>query len=142
MGSTWATHSDPHRQFLIGLSVIPSVAFPSCGPCLEQPDEEHSNQLKTLISRYFEEEEEEVETVKDKQESEPGQTQVSATPLGTIPKAKDRPIPAWLKISWAAWGLILCDGHHGGSHEVTWLSSNSFGTGRTKFAVTSACSCP
>ncbi|XP_055482593.1 ATP-dependent DNA helicase Q4 [Psammomys obesus] len=53
-----------------------SVAFPSCGPCLEQPDEEHSNQLKTLISRYFEEEEEEVETGKDKQEPEPGQTQL------------------------------------------------------------------
>ncbi|XP_064443705.1 ATP-dependent DNA helicase Q4 isoform X1 [Mirounga angustirostris] len=33
-----------------------SVAFPSCGPCLEQPDEERSARLKALLSCYFEEE--------------------------------------------------------------------------------------
>ncbi|XP_054446576.1 ATP-dependent DNA helicase Q4 isoform X3 [Pteronotus mesoamericanus] len=33
-----------------------SVAFPSCGPCLEQPDEDRSTRLKALLSHYFEEE--------------------------------------------------------------------------------------
>ncbi|XP_050001239.1 ATP-dependent DNA helicase Q4 [Alexandromys fortis] len=49
-----------------------SVAFPSCGPCLEQSDEDRSSQLKTLLSHYFEEE----ETVKDEQGPEPGQNQL------------------------------------------------------------------
>ncbi|XP_023579664.1 ATP-dependent DNA helicase Q4 isoform X2 [Octodon degus] len=55
-----------------------SVALPSCGPCLEQPDEERSAQLKTLLSCYFEEEEEEEKEghVKDKQSTEPGQVQL------------------------------------------------------------------
>ncbi|XP_068839458.1 ATP-dependent DNA helicase Q4 isoform X3 [Capricornis sumatraensis] len=35
-----------------------SVAFPSCGPCLEQPDWERSSRLKALLSHYFEEESE------------------------------------------------------------------------------------
>ncbi|XP_054548763.1 ATP-dependent DNA helicase Q4 [Talpa occidentalis] len=34
-----------------------SVAFPSCGPCLEQADQERSARLKALLGRYFEEEE-------------------------------------------------------------------------------------
>ncbi|CAH6791102.1 ATP-dependent DNA helicase Q4 [Phodopus roborovskii] len=51
-----------------------SVAFPSCGPCLEQADEERSNQLKTLLSHYFEKVEE--EDVKDHQGPEPGQTEL------------------------------------------------------------------
>ncbi|XP_005086063.2 ATP-dependent DNA helicase Q4 isoform X2 [Mesocricetus auratus] len=51
-----------------------SVAFPSCGPCLEQADEDRSNQLKTLLSHYFEEEEE--EAVKDEQGPEPGQSEL------------------------------------------------------------------
>ncbi|CAO2601871.1 ATP-dependent DNA helicase Q4 [Lemmus lemmus] len=49
-----------------------SVAFPSCGPCLEQSDEERSSHLKTLLSHYFEVE----ETVKDEQGPEPGQNQL------------------------------------------------------------------
>ncbi|KAL6081270.1 hypothetical protein STEG23_037551 [Scotinomys teguina] len=49
-----------------------SVAFPSCGPCLEQSDEERSNHLKTLLSHYFEEE----ESVKDEQGPEPGQNEL------------------------------------------------------------------
>ncbi|XP_006241868.1 ATP-dependent DNA helicase Q4 isoform X3 [Rattus norvegicus] len=55
-----------------------SVAFPSCGPCLEQSDEGHSNRVKTLVSYYFEEEEEEEEeeTMKDTQDPKPGQTQL------------------------------------------------------------------
>ncbi|KAM6171553.1 ATP-dependent DNA helicase Q4 isoform 2-T2 [Erethizon dorsatum] len=55
-----------------------SVAFRSCGPCLEQPDEERSAQLKALLNRYLEEEEEEEEEgdVKDKQSPEPGQAQL------------------------------------------------------------------
>lgn len=44
--------------------------------------------MKTLVSYYFKEEEEE-ETMKDTQDPKPGQTQVSATPLRTIPKARD-----------------------------------------------------
>lgn len=43
--------------------------------------------MKTLVSYYFEEEEE--ETMKDPQDPKPGQTQVSATPPRTIPKARD-----------------------------------------------------
>ncbi|XP_069847760.1 ATP-dependent DNA helicase Q4-like isoform X1 [Dipodomys merriami] len=51
-----------------------SVAFPSCGPCLEQPDQERNTRLKALISHYFEEDEE--EGVEEEQGSEPGQAQV------------------------------------------------------------------
>ncbi|XP_033616686.1 ATP-dependent DNA helicase Q4 isoform X2 [Fukomys damarensis] len=53
-----------------------SVAFPSCGPCLEQPDEERSARLKALLSCYFEEEEEEEEGCVDRQSPEPGQAQL------------------------------------------------------------------
>lgn len=56
------------------MCLIRSVAFPSCGPCLEQADEDRSNQLKTLLSHYFEEEEE--EAVKDEQGPEPGQSEL------------------------------------------------------------------
>ncbi|KAG8515409.1 ATP-dependent DNA helicase Q4 [Galemys pyrenaicus] len=35
-----------------------SVAFPSCGPCLERADEDRSARLKALLRSYFEEEEE------------------------------------------------------------------------------------
>ncbi|XP_051827218.1 ATP-dependent DNA helicase Q4 [Antechinus flavipes] len=31
------------------------VAFPNCGPCMEHADEERSDQLKSLLTRYFEE---------------------------------------------------------------------------------------
>ncbi|XP_072458865.1 ATP-dependent DNA helicase Q4 [Notamacropus eugenii] len=31
------------------------VAFPNCGPCMEYVDEERSDQLKILLTRYFEE---------------------------------------------------------------------------------------
>uniref|UniRef100_A0A5F8GPB0 DNA 3'-5' helicase n=1 Tax=Monodelphis domestica TaxID=13616 RepID=A0A5F8GPB0_MONDO len=31
------------------------VAFPNCGPCMEHVDEERSDQLKALLTRYFEE---------------------------------------------------------------------------------------
>lgn len=65
----------------------PSVAFPSCGPCLEQPDLDRSAQLKALLSCYFKEEEKEEEGVEE-QGPEPGQVQVSAAPLGVICKAK------------------------------------------------------
>ncbi|XP_015426854.1 PREDICTED: ATP-dependent DNA helicase Q4 [Myotis davidii] len=33
-----------------------SVAFPSCGPCLEKPDDDRSTRLKALLGHYFEEE--------------------------------------------------------------------------------------
>ncbi|XP_048949148.1 ATP-dependent DNA helicase Q4 isoform X2 [Canis lupus dingo] len=54
-----------------------SVAFPSCGPCLEQPDEERSTRLKALLSGYFEEEEEEGPGgSEDEQGLEPGQEKI------------------------------------------------------------------
>lgn len=54
-----------------------SVAFPSCGPCLEQPDMDRSAQLKALLSCYFEEEEEEKEEGGiEEQGPEPGQVQL------------------------------------------------------------------
>nr|XP_040149367.1 ATP-dependent DNA helicase Q4 isoform X4 [Ictidomys tridecemlineatus] len=54
-----------------------SVAFPSCGPCLEQPDMDRSAQLKALLSCYFEEEEEEREEGGiEEQGPEPGQVQL------------------------------------------------------------------
>lgn len=56
----------------------PSVAFPSCGPCLEQPDEERSARLKALLSGYFEEEG--PGGTEDEQGPEPGQASVSASP--------------------------------------------------------------
>ncbi|KAM4865342.1 ATP-dependent DNA helicase Q4 [Thomomys bottae] len=51
-----------------------SVAFPSCGPCLEQPDEECSTQLKALLSHYFEEDKE--EGMKEEPRLEPGQARL------------------------------------------------------------------
>ncbi|XP_054981821.1 ATP-dependent DNA helicase Q4 isoform X8 [Sorex araneus] len=48
-----------------------SVAFPSCGPCMEQPDQERSSRLKALLSCYFEEE---VPGVSEEEQGpEPGQ---------------------------------------------------------------------
>nr|XP_035961662.1 ATP-dependent DNA helicase Q4 isoform X2 [Halichoerus grypus] len=46
-------------------------AFHSCGPCLEQPDEERSTRLKALLSCYFEEEGS--GGTEDEQGPEPGQ---------------------------------------------------------------------
>ncbi|KAF6100893.1 RecQ like helicase 4 [Phyllostomus discolor] len=51
-----------------------SVAFPSCGPCLDQPDEDHSARLKALLSHYFEEESPEVS--EEAQGPEPGQVEL------------------------------------------------------------------
>ncbi|KAM5211084.1 ATP-dependent DNA helicase Q4 isoform 3-T3 [Hipposideros larvatus] len=48
-----------------------SVAFPSCGPCLEQPDEERSASLKALLGHYFHEEG--PGDMHDEQGPEPGQ---------------------------------------------------------------------
>ncbi|KAL4690204.1 hypothetical protein H8957_004129 [Semnopithecus entellus] len=56
-----------------------SVAFPSCGPCLEQQDEERSTRLKALLGRYFEEVEEEAQELggmEDTQGPEPGQARL------------------------------------------------------------------
>ncbi|XP_058421163.1 ATP-dependent DNA helicase Q4 [Diceros bicornis minor] len=52
-----------------------SVAFPSCGPCLEQPDEERSTRLKALLSHYFEEEEA-GEGLGGMEDPEPGQARL------------------------------------------------------------------
>uniref|UniRef100_A0A2K5CWV4 ATP-dependent DNA helicase Q4 n=1 Tax=Aotus nancymaae TaxID=37293 RepID=A0A2K5CWV4_AOTNA len=64
-----------HRAF----QAFHSVAFPSCGPCLEQQDDERSTRLKDLLSRYFEEVEEEAHGpggMGDTQEPEPGQARL------------------------------------------------------------------
>ncbi|XP_063525305.1 ATP-dependent DNA helicase Q4 isoform X6 [Pongo pygmaeus] len=54
-----------------------SVAFPSCGPCLEQQDEERSTRLKDLLGRYFEEEEAQGPGgMEDAQGPEPGQARL------------------------------------------------------------------
>nr|XP_051684655.1 ATP-dependent DNA helicase Q4 isoform X2 [Oryctolagus cuniculus] len=55
-----------------------SVAFPSCGPCLEQVDEERSARLKALLGRYFEEEGGEAEELglEDQQAPELGQARL------------------------------------------------------------------
>ncbi|KAB1253817.1 ATP-dependent DNA helicase Q4 [Camelus dromedarius] len=61
-----------HRTFW----AFHSIAFPSCGPCLEQPSEDRSSQLKALLSRYFED-----EGPGDREEEqgpEPGQAQLPA----------------------------------------------------------------
>ncbi|XP_073925573.1 ATP-dependent DNA helicase Q4 isoform X2 [Castor canadensis] len=50
-----------------------SVAFPSCGPCLAQPDRERSAHLKALLSCYFEEKEDEDGSMEEDQGPEPGQ---------------------------------------------------------------------
>lgn len=54
----------------------PSVAFPSCGPCLEQPDDDRSSRLKALLTHYLEEGGPVAE--KEAQGPEPGQAEVSA----------------------------------------------------------------
>uniref|UniRef100_H0X872 ATP-dependent DNA helicase Q4 n=1 Tax=Otolemur garnettii TaxID=30611 RepID=H0X872_OTOGA len=64
-----------HRNF----QTFHSVAFRSCGPCLEQPSEEQSTTLKALLGRYFEEEAEAAlgpEPVGDKQGPEQEQAMV------------------------------------------------------------------
>lgn len=71
-------HTPPPRRAALTDCCHCSVAFPSCGPCLEQPDEERSAMLKTLLSCYFEEEG--PGCVEDEQGPEPGQTGVSAGP--------------------------------------------------------------
>lgn len=76
MGGAWATPPTPRWADLTS-PCHPSVAFPSCGPCLEQPDEERSGRLKALLRRYFEEEEAGPEGM-DQQGPEPGQATVSA----------------------------------------------------------------
>ncbi|XP_045417115.1 ATP-dependent DNA helicase Q4 isoform X3 [Lemur catta] len=60
-----------HRNF----QAFHSMAFPSCGPCLEQPSEEQSTKLKALLGRYFEEVEEAqgLEAVGNEQGPELGQ---------------------------------------------------------------------
>ncbi|XP_059021363.1 ATP-dependent DNA helicase Q4 [Mustela lutreola] len=63
------------REALAGLrrtfQAFHSVAFPSCGPCLEQPSEEHSARLKALLSCYFKEES--PGDTEDDRDPEPGQ---------------------------------------------------------------------
>lgn len=71
VGGAWATPPTPRWADLTS-PCHPSVAFPSCGPCLEQPDEERSGRLKALLRRYFEEEEAGPEGM-DQQGPEPGQ---------------------------------------------------------------------
>ncbi|XP_055143664.1 ATP-dependent DNA helicase Q4 isoform X4 [Symphalangus syndactylus] len=54
-----------------------SVAFPSCGPCLEQQDEGRSTRLKDLLGHYFEEEEAQGPGgMEDAQAPEPGQARL------------------------------------------------------------------
>nr|XP_008000145.2 ATP-dependent DNA helicase Q4 isoform X1 [Chlorocebus sabaeus] len=77
-----------------------SIAFPSCGPCLEQQDEERSTRLKDLLGRYFEEVEEEAQgpgDMEDTQGPEPGQARVSTVRPGST---------SGLHVPWAAWGLL------------------------------------
>ncbi|XP_025121432.3 ATP-dependent DNA helicase Q4 isoform X2 [Bubalus bubalis] len=50
-----------------------SVAFPSCGPCLEQPAWERSSRLKALLSHYFEEESEQPGGLETEDDPELGQ---------------------------------------------------------------------
>ncbi|XP_007464590.1 PREDICTED: ATP-dependent DNA helicase Q4 [Lipotes vexillifer] len=61
-----------HRTF----RAFHSVAFPSCGPCLEQPDEARSSRLKALLSHYFEEELEALGGVEAEEDPEPGQARL------------------------------------------------------------------
>ncbi|KAJ8778127.1 hypothetical protein J1605_013987 [Eschrichtius robustus] len=61
-----------HRTF----RAFHSVAFPSCGPCLEQPDEARSGRLKALLSHYFEEELEAPGGVETEEDPEPGQARL------------------------------------------------------------------
>uniref|UniRef100_A0A8C0DIA4 ATP-dependent DNA helicase Q4 n=1 Tax=Balaenoptera musculus TaxID=9771 RepID=A0A8C0DIA4_BALMU len=61
-----------HRTF----RAFHSVAFPSCGPCLEQPDEARSVRLKALLSHYFEEELEAPGGVETEEDPEPGQARL------------------------------------------------------------------
>ncbi|XP_062935601.1 ATP-dependent DNA helicase Q4 isoform X3 [Cynocephalus volans] len=64
-----------HRTF----QAFHSVAFPSCGPCLEQANEERSTRLKDLLGHYFEEDEEKAQGPVGMEElwgPEPGQARV------------------------------------------------------------------
>lgn len=68
--------SHPCPRVALTNSSHPSVAFPSCGPCLEQPDDGRSSRLKALLTHYLEEGGPGAE--KEAQGPEPGQAEVSA----------------------------------------------------------------
>lgn len=69
-------HPAPGRPLLTG-SPLRSVAFPSCGPCLEQPAWEHSSRLKAVLSQYFEEESEQPGGLEPEDDPKLGQDRVS-----------------------------------------------------------------
>lgn len=76
----WAGRGPPHpspRQAPLTGSPLHSVAFPSCGPCLEQPAWERSSRLKALLSHYFEEESEQPGGLETEDDPELGQDRVS-----------------------------------------------------------------
>lgn len=83
----------------------PSVAFPSCGPCLEKPDDDRSTRLKALLSHYFEEEgpggEEEA------QGPEPGQAKVSASHSWARGKVRQPDVCVHLLPSLQPWSLVV-----------------------------------
>lgn len=110
--------STPRPQGLaLMISSHPSVAFPSCGPCLEQPDNDRSTRLKALLSHYFEEEGPGSE--EEALGPEPGQAEVSTShtwawcKVGqpnicvhiSCPASPPTPTPLW---SLVVWKLRLC----------------------------------
>lgn len=75
-GGAWAGGGGAWAAAALNILSPCSVAFPSCGPCLEQVDEGRSAKLKALLCHYFQEEG--PGDVEDDQGPEPGQAGVRA----------------------------------------------------------------
>lgn len=138
----WAGRGPPHpapgRSLLTG-SPLCSVAFPSCGPCLEQPAWEHSNRLKAVLSQYFEEESEQPGDLEPEDDPELGQDRVSVG-------ARRRGCRGCTCL-WAHTRLLLAL-RRAVQKSEQWKPGwpdcppHSSRTGRTRSAGTSASSCP
>lgn len=83
------------RRAALTSSSCRSMALPSCGPFLEQPDEEHSARLKALLSQYFEEDG--LEGSGDEQGPEPEQARVSASPSWRLHRGSGA-LEAWVSL--------------------------------------------
>lgn len=140
LGRAWATPSSPRWAALTG-SPHPSVAFPSCGPCLEQPDEARSGRLKALLSHYFEEELEAPGGVEAEEDPEPGQARVSVRASGERGGGEEE--RSCREDAPPAAGTHLPPAPHRAlQNSMPRVPTGSSRTGRTRSAGTSATSCP
>lgn len=132
-------HPAPGRPLLTG-SPLRSVAFPSCGPCLEQPAWEHSSRLKAVLSQYFEEESEQPGGLEPEDDPKLGQDRVSVRARRSGCRGCTC-LRAHTASCWRCGGPCrrASSGRQAG---LTVPPPRSSRTGKTRSAGTSASSCP